>query len=515
VTAGSGSRSIRRTTIAALVAAFAGGFAAAPATAVPASAGVQREVTAVVALVRPHPIGGPGVAVSAYLPSIGAEIVRATPAALRALAATPGVGGVQVDAPVRTADAGADTAGQGVYSWAGLGGNAGRAGAGRDVTVAVVDTGVSDTEALSRASGRLVDGVDASPLADGGEPLTQGRFPDGFGHGTFLAGLIAGGWLPGAQRPLGVAPAARIVNVKVATDDGRTSLAAVLAGLDWVASHRPIDVVSLALAAERPGDAYGADPLTVAVARLRGRGITVLAAAGNVAGRVGDPGFAPRALTVGAADTTGSSAGVAPFSGSAVVAGMRKPDVVAPGVRVLGLLPEDSVLARAFPGARQADGLWRGSGTSEATAVATGAAAVYLGEHPTANAIEVKQALRGAAAPLADERAGAGLLRSAGDEMGDTGEDAFDAQEFWSQAWAENGWFSELRAAWSQDSWPVWGPWSADRWSAKSWSAKSWSAKSWSAKSWSAKSWSAKSWGGDSWTFTSGVDEWASVPAGP
>src|SRR5204862_480593 len=81
----------------------------------------------------------------------------------------------------------------GVFAWVGVGGNAGRLDAGSGVTVAVLDTGVSDTPALNRASKRLVDGVDTSRLLEGGDARTTGRFTDGFGHGTFMANLVAAG----------------------------------------------------------------------------------------------------------------------------------------------------------------------------------------------------------------------------------------------------------------------------------------------------------------------------------
>src|SRR5207302_237442 len=86
----------------------------------------------------------------------------------------------------------------------------------------------------------------------------------------------------------------------------------VLAGLDWVASHaRAIQVVNLALAVERPtAPAYGADPLTVAVEHVRSAGVVVVAAAGNKAGEVRDPGLDPQALTVGAADLSAEASGL-------------------------------------------------------------------------------------------------------------------------------------------------------------------------------------------------------------
>src|SRR5206468_6209055 len=74
-----------------------------------------------------------------------------------------------------------------------VGGDAGKDGTGRGVNVALLDTGVSDSAALSRDSGRITDGVDVSSLSSGGAARTSGQFTDGYGHGTFMASLIAGG----------------------------------------------------------------------------------------------------------------------------------------------------------------------------------------------------------------------------------------------------------------------------------------------------------------------------------
>ena len=85
------------------------------------------------------------------------------------------------------------------------------------------------------------------------------------------------------------------------------------------------------------------------------------------------------------------------FSGSATVAGVAKPDLVAPGQSVLSLMPAGSVVARENPGSRQSDGLYRGTGTSMATAVTSGLAALFLAEHPDADPRTVKASLRSAA----------------------------------------------------------------------------------------------------------------------
>jgi serine protease AprX len=434
---------------------------------------------------------------------VHAELVSVRRADVSSLMANHDVLGIS---PNRTGQVagwggGADDGGSaGVLAPQAVGGDAGSWWAGSGVTVALLDTGVNNTPALNRASGRLIDGVNTSGLLSGVPAATSGQFTDGYGHGTFMASLIAGGVVPGSHGSgIGIAPAAHVVVVKVADSQGKTSLVSVLAGLDWVATHpSAIQVVNLSLAIDPPtAPAYGADPLNAAVEAVRAAGVLVVAAAGNTPGRVADPGEDPRALTVGSVGMTDGRPVVSTFSGSGVVAGVQKPDVVAPGEHVLGEMSPGSVIAQQNPQAWDRDGLFRGSGTSEATAITSGAAAAYLSLHPHSTPIAVKTALRTSATPVRNQAAGAGLVSLAqqrgyqrfGRRDGDpTGEASFQ-----SAVWQANSWLGGVWVSWLASSW------SASSWSASSWSASSWSASSWSASSWSASSWSASSWSGSSW----------------
>ena len=445
----------------------------------------------------------PGVRVVQNLPSVRAAVVRGDRSALARLAAARGVRAVEPDGEVRLTSA-QDSAGTGRLASEGLGGAAGQPGAGAGVRVAVIDTGVSDTAALSRAGGRLVDAVDTSALGHGGPVVTGGVFDDGYGHGTFMADVVAGGPLAATgNRAIGVAPAATVLVVKVAEADGTTRLSQVVAGLDWVAAHHAtVDVASLSLAQPRPRPAYGADPLTDAVERVHDAGVTMVVSAGND-GTLGDPGFDPKVLTVGAADlATGTTAA---FSASGRVHGVLKPDLVASGVHVLGLLPPASVLA-ADPGtAHLPGGLFRGSGTSQAAAVTSGVAALLLSAHPEATPAQVKASLRGTAQDLPGHRDGAGLLRTTTDLLSGpdgraldgsgrdlTGEGSFNASSWGASSWGASSWGA---SSWGASSWGA-SSWGASSWGASSWGASSWGASSWGASSWGASSWGASSWGG-------------------
>lgn len=467
-----------------------------------------------------RPVAVPGVRVVSSLPGLGMQVVRGDAPSLFRLAHAPGVRGVAPDVALDVTsgtDDGLD-ASAGVLPSAGLGGDAGAAGAGAGARVAVIDTGVSDTAGLDRASGRLVDAVDTST----GAVRTGGRYDDGYGHGTFMANVVAGGVAPGTGgAALGVAPGATVLVVRVARADGTTSLSRVLLALDWVRAHAAsVDVANLSLSAVRPFRRYGADPLTDAVEKVRDAGVSVVVSAGNEPGQLGDPGFDPRVITVGAADLAARQVRVARFSGSDTVAGVVKPDVVASGVHVLGVLPADSVLATDPGTLHLANGLFRGTGTSQATAITSGLAAILVAAHPAATPAQVKASLRCAATDLRGRRDGAGLVGAttalcsgpdgqALDGSGDlTGEASFDASSWAASSWAGPSWAASSWAAssWAASSWAA-SSWAASSWAASSWAASSWAASSWAASSWAASSWAASSWAASSWGLADeGVD---------
>ncbi len=396
----------------------------------------------------------------------------------------------------------------GVIASSTLGGLAGSPRAGRGVTVALIDTGVADTAALNRASGRLVDAVDTSGLnTPNGHVQENGVFTDNYGHGTFMASLIAGGQVPGSgSNGLGVAPGATVDVVKVADADGNTSLAAVMAGLNWVATHSDqVDVANLSLSVDPPATRYGIDPLNFAVFLTRAAGVTVVVAAGNTPGVVGDPGFGPASITVGAADTTGASPIVAPFSGFANVDGVSKPDVVAAGVNILGEMPVGSEIDQEFPNARQPNGLFRGSGTSQSTAIVSGLAALYLQSHPSASPLQVKSAIRDSASSITGGKSdGQGLVSVPNGNYGsnDTGEQNLNLRQFLSTAplWGDlftGGAFDARR--WSARRWSA-GGWDARRWAAVSFDARRWSDVTFDARLWSARMWGSRMWASRLWS---------------
>jgi serine protease AprX len=213
----------------------------------------------------------------------------------------------------------------------------------------------------------------------------------------------------------GSAPSVRFVDVRVLGEDGRGLTSDVIAGIDWTVANRDryaIRIINLSLG-HPVVEPAAIDPLCLAVERAVRAGIIVVASAGNygmnskgqkVLGGVTSPGNSPYAITVGAIDTRGtadrSDDRLAPFSSRGPTAFdlAVKPDVVAPGARVVSLEAFNSVLSRTQPAWHVAgsyrNAYMRLSGTSMATAVVSGGVALLLDAEPTLTPAQVKIALQ-------------------------------------------------------------------------------------------------------------------------
>jgi serine protease AprX len=359
-------------------------------------------------------------------------------------------------------------------------------------TIAIVDSGIDARRADFR--GRVAAEVDLTSLS----PNSRG---DGRGHGTFLAGVAAGA-APGHE---GVAPGARIVSIDVIDDFGRARTSDVIEAADWILRHgerHGIRVANFSLHSARPGSFFG-DPLDRAVDRLWSAGIVVVTSVGNygVESKPTAIRFAPAndpyVISVGALDTNGTPEldddFTAPWSAFGLTLdGFAKPELGAPGRRIVGPVPADSALARLHPERLVGRDYMRLSGTSFAAAHVSGVAANLLGAHPSWSPDQVKGALMATAQRLLQavpSSAGAGAV------------DARRALEL-SEPAPANREFPPIASP---------GPGSDDddddgkarddaSWSDASWSDASWSDVSWSDVSWSDVSWSDVSWSDVSWS---------------
>jgi len=237
----------------------------------------------------------------------------------------------------------------------GIGGISGVTGQG--VVVAVLDSGIYAHKALG---GKILASV--SMIA--GETAN-----DDYGHGTHVAGIITGtGAYSGGvttQYAGGIAPGAQLVNVRVLGDDGVGTTSNVIAGIDWVIAHKAqynIKLMNLSLGhAQTEPMIY--DPLCAAVKRAYDAGIIVIAAAGNagklpdgtpVLGGIASPGNSPYAITVGATNTWGTAGRtddtLTTYSSRGPTKdGYAKPDVAAPGNKIISLEAANSYIVNHYP----------------------------------------------------------------------------------------------------------------------------------------------------------------------
>ncbi|MGH8991173.1 MAG: S8 family peptidase, partial [Acidimicrobiia bacterium] len=276
---------------------------------------------------------------------------------------------------------------------------------GEGVAVAVIDTGVKPVADLA---GRVVGGVDLS--GENGSDIEDGNpYDDGFGHGTFVAGLIAGNGASSNGAYKGVAPNAKIVPVKIAGRNGAADISHLLAGIQWVVSFKDtynIRAVNISLGTNS-ATPYYLSTVNAAVEKAWDSGLVVIVSAGNMgtgAETVQKPGDDPLVITAGAVDDRGTETRnddvMAGFSGAGPTKadGLSKPDLVASGRSVIGLRVPGSKIDAAYPGSRVGSAYFKGSGTSFSAAVTSGSVALLLDREPGLTPDQVKARLLGTAA---------------------------------------------------------------------------------------------------------------------
>ena len=275
---------------------------------------------------------------------------------------------------------------------------------GRGVGVAVVDTGIAGDlpDFYTGGQSRVIASAVTNPCAK--------NATDNVGHGTHVAGLIAGNSLnyPGLKklmgRYMGVAPRANLVSVKVSDDDGDTTVLDVINGLQFVVDNKDalgIRVVNLSLSSTA-AESYRTDPLDAAVEAAWFSGIVVVAAAGNDGDAPGAvsyaPGNDPFVITAGALDDRGSTRldddVLAPWSSRGMTQdGIQKPEVLAPGNRLVAALAPKSDFERLCRRCVVGRNYFRLSGTSMSSAVVSGVAALVIQANPGMTPNQVKGAI--------------------------------------------------------------------------------------------------------------------------
>jgi serine protease AprX len=395
---------------------------------------------------------------------------------------------------------------------------------GAGVGVAILDSGIATTSDLG--SSRIVGWKDF---------VNKQKAPyDDAGHGTFVAGLIAGDGT--ASLPLdqggyatvqfrGVAPQANIIGVKVLDSTGQGRSSSVMAGVLWAIAHKNqynIRVLNLSIGSN-PVAPTDFDPIATAVEFAWKNGITVVCAAGNEGefgpGGILSPGDSPYVITVGASDTrqtaTTRDDAVTYYSsvGPTLWDEFAKPDVVAPGNRLISLRVQGSYIDTTFPQnlipvvnyaptapAGTAPSYLMLSGTSTSAPVGAGVAALMIGKDPSLSPDDVKVRMMGTADPLPGAsrfQQGAGLIDAAG-ALASTrhshgyalSEDVGDGTTILTQ---------DDYAAWDQIAWTKYG-WTKFRWTKFRWTKFRWTKFRWTGTEWTKFRWTKFRWTDMAWT---------------
>jgi serine protease AprX len=284
---------------------------------------------------------------------------------------------------------------------------------GTGVGIALVDSGVVKADDLEQANSHKSRVVY--------QEVFNGRKGDEYGHGTHVAGILAGNGKSstGPQYTMtfkGVAPNANIIDLEVLDQNGVSTDSAVIKAIDRaldLQAQYNIRVLNLSLG--RPvEESSQLDPLCLAVKAAWNAGIVVVASAGNL-GRYGyasvlSPGNSPYVITVGAMKAMGTADRgddlIASYSskGPTWIDMTLKPDLVAPGNLVTSVLAYDSTLARTYPqnivpvssystDKHGKSAYFTLSGTSMATPMVSGAAALMIEQDPTLTPDTVKARL--------------------------------------------------------------------------------------------------------------------------
>ena len=288
---------------------------------------------------------------------------------------------------------------------------------GAGVGVAVIDSGITawhdDLTVANRNGQRVTAFVD----------FVNDRTAkyDDWGHGTHVAGIIAGNGYDSNGERIAIAPKANIVALKALDFEGKGRISNIIAALDWAVTNRTtynIRVINMSLGAG-VFESYNTDPLTLAAKRAVDLGIVVVAAAGNMGkardgrpqyGAISAPGNAPWVLTVGASSSMGTTDRrddtMASYSsrGPTMIDFGAKPDLVAPGTGTVSLTDKNSLLyatnaAYLLPAKRlglnlQSMPYLTLSGTSMATPVVAGTVALMLEANPALTPNLVKAILQ-------------------------------------------------------------------------------------------------------------------------
>ena len=252
---------------------------------------------------------------------------------------------------------------------------------GKDITVAIIDTGISQHADLIYPKNRIVGFKDF--VNHKNKPY------DDNGHGTHCAGILGGNGYSSNGKYRGIAPEVNILSVKVLDENGNGSTSDILSTIQWIVDTKDdykTRIVNFSLGAiaqyrERR------DPLVKAANNAIENNLIVIAAVGNsgpMKNTILSPATSRFVISVGALDNSGENEGslIAEFSSRGpTLDKIRKPDLIAPGVGIVSLSNKSLNSYTTL------------SGTSMSAPMVSGASALLLNENPNYNHFDIKKRL--------------------------------------------------------------------------------------------------------------------------
>lgn len=270
---------------------------------------------------------------------------------------------------------------------------------GQGITAAILDTGIILHPDFDSRIREFKDFVN-----------NKKEIYDDSGHGTHVAGILAGSGKLSGKTYAGMAPYAQLVIAKVLDKAGNGSISAVLNGIEWIINRRDIRIVNISVGTHPGLDKAEEEKLLHGVERLWDAGMVVIVSAGNYGperGTVAVPGSSRKVITVGAVDLSESGSAAQrkkwDYSGRGPTDGcVLKPDLVAPGTHITSCNGDYTTRFKKPYTVK--------SGTSMATPLVSGAVACLLSKYPDMSNVEVKLRLRESCEPYDREKHGWGLL---------------------------------------------------------------------------------------------------------
>jgi serine protease AprX len=357
---------------------------------------------------------------------------------------------------------------------------------GQGIGVAVVDSGLTQTS--SRAFNRIVDR----------EHFSYGSWTDNdlFGHGTHVAGIIAGNGEGSTDDQFaGIAPNVNLIGLKVCDDQGYARESDAVAALQWIYDNRiryNIRVVNLSINCGQNID-YDQSPMDAACEILWFNKIVVVVSAGNKGG-VADsyntadapPANDPFVITVGATDENGTALRTDDQEASwsargRAVDGSRKPEILAPGAHIVSTLAPYSSWSRLAATSRVGTGYVVASGTSMAAPMVAGTVALLLQDEPNLTPDQVKYRLLNATGdkvgskPYLDAYA---AVTSNTTQSENTGHDASNL----------------LTTGYAPVNFDNSTSWDSVKWNSVKWNSVKWNSVKWNSIKWNSFMWNSVMW---------------------